>query len=288
MSPSTLQIRPMVESDIPAGLRLSAQAGWNQLQADWLRLLRLFAGRCLGGCVDGRIVATATLSSYGDRLGWVGMVLVDQEHRRRGYGTTMLDAVISLGQQVGIPTLGLDATDLGRPLYEKRGFVAGLPINRWMGEATARTGGGAVTPGQSDWNDILSLDRELLGVDRSPLLRMIAVEAGVIARIVRKSGQLAAFAPARPGRTASHIGPVIARNSDAAALVIDALLDELSRRGERLPIMIDIPGATPLEEIAAQRGFSIKRRLTRMFRPGVLPNFPPSGAAVAASGFELG
>jgi hypothetical protein len=52
--------------------------------------------------------------------------------------------------------------------------------------------------------------------------------------------------------------------------------------------MLDIPGASPLEALAALRGFAVKRRLTRMFRPSLLPDFPSPAAAIAAVGFELG
>ena len=33
------QIRPMTTHDIPAGLRLSREAGWNQLEQDWRMFL---------------------------------------------------------------------------------------------------------------------------------------------------------------------------------------------------------------------------------------------------------
>jgi hypothetical protein len=33
-----ISLRPLTRAEIPLGMRLKAQAAWNQLEADWLRL----------------------------------------------------------------------------------------------------------------------------------------------------------------------------------------------------------------------------------------------------------
>src|SRR5688572_17106434 len=116
-----LEINPLQEADLPGALRLSTQAGWNQIDADWRRLIALWPDTCLAGRVDDQFVATATLATYGD-VGWVGMVLVDESHRRRGFGGQMLDAILDLGRARDVRVFGLDATDAGRPVYLRRGF----------------------------------------------------------------------------------------------------------------------------------------------------------------------
>jgi GNAT superfamily N-acetyltransferase len=285
-----LHIRPLTQSDLPAALRLSTQAGWNQLDADWLRLLRLFPEQCLGGCVEDQLVATATLATYDGRLGWVGMILVDEAHRSRGYGGAMFDAILSLAERLGIATLGLDATELGQPLYSARGFRSFGAINRWVGQASRcpEGVGRCVIPVENDWPDILALDRESTGMNRSSLLRMIAGEpGGIVARILREAGRLVGFALARPGRTAVQIGPVISRSSQAAGLIIDAVRHDLSQSGIACPILIDIPAGSLLEPLVSARGLTIKRRLVCMFRPQAMSELlSPSYAA--AIGFELG
>ena len=127
-----LTIDSLTESDLPAALRLSTQAGWNQLEADWRRLLSLWPNGCFAGRVDGRLIATSTLATYGTALGWVGMVLVDEAHRGKGYGGVILDATLRAAHNAGVQTIGLDATDLGRPVYLKRGFRDIAGIDRWV------------------------------------------------------------------------------------------------------------------------------------------------------------
>src|SRR5690606_6337112 len=97
---------------------------------DWSRLLALWADGCLAGWVDGALVATAVLAVYRPGMAWVGMVLVDEAYRGRGYGGRMMDAVLGAADRTGVSRVGLDATDLGRPVYLKRGFVDAVGVER--------------------------------------------------------------------------------------------------------------------------------------------------------------
>lgn len=40
------KIRLMTTGDLRLGLKLTNQAGWNQIEADWLRFLQLEPGGC--------------------------------------------------------------------------------------------------------------------------------------------------------------------------------------------------------------------------------------------------
>src|SRR5690606_10280179 len=66
--------RLLTESDVNAALHLSTQAKWNQVDADWRRLLRLWPDSCFGLWQDESLIATATLARFGE-IGWVGMLL---------------------------------------------------------------------------------------------------------------------------------------------------------------------------------------------------------------------
>ncbi len=47
----------------------------------------------------------------------------DPEYRRRGIAYKMLDMLIRDTKSRGITAISLEATDMGRPLYEKYGFI---------------------------------------------------------------------------------------------------------------------------------------------------------------------
>src|ERR1700730_12275259 len=127
-----MRIRVMTEQDIPAGLRLNTLSGWNQTSSDWDRFLASSPQGCFVMENDMNVVGTATTICYEDRFAWIGMVLVDPEHRKHGIGTQLLKKTIEYLDHQGIPTMKLDATPQERPLYKKLGFVAEYEIERWV------------------------------------------------------------------------------------------------------------------------------------------------------------
>jgi GNAT superfamily N-acetyltransferase len=267
--------------DLPAALALSTQAGWNQIEEDWRRLLDLTPEGCFAGRVDGRLVATATSASPAPGIRWIGMVLVDESCRGRGYGTRMLERAISQrngpadslpptgGESAGpfrcADVVGLDATDLGRPLYLKLGFQDVAPIDRWVGVPRA----GATGAQPTSLERVLELDRAALGADRSALLRRLFAEPGVRAWEVDDG-----YALLRPGRTRAHLGPLVAE---------DPL--PLLRAATGRELVVDVPRRRELEAAFAAAGLGVQRRLTRMTLGAPRPVLLNAAGAVA---FEWG
>ena len=127
-----LRIRVMTAGDIPAGMRLKDTAGWNQTQGDWERFLRASPEGCFVAEREGRVVGTAATIVYEGRFAWIGMVLVDPATRGQGIGTKLLEKTIEYLDGCGIPSLKLDATPQGKPIYQKLGFVSEYEIERWQ------------------------------------------------------------------------------------------------------------------------------------------------------------
>ena len=122
-----MQFRPLLPADLPAAVSLSTQAGWNQTMVHWSRFLAIWPQAAIAGCVDDQVVATGTLALYPSATGaevmaWIGMILVDEGMRGRGYGARLFTAMLDRAEALNVSLLGLDATDLGRPLYERHGF----------------------------------------------------------------------------------------------------------------------------------------------------------------------
>jgi hypothetical protein len=79
------QFRAMQTADIAAGLRLCRAARWNQVARDWAGLLQFSPAQRRLASRDSRVVGTVTAVSYQQRLGWVGVVLVDQRTARQSF-----------------------------------------------------------------------------------------------------------------------------------------------------------------------------------------------------------
>ena len=77
--------------------------------------------RLLVGFEKGRPVCTSSLVMTGDQIG-VYWVTTREDCRRRGLGEAITWAAIALGRALGGTWASLQASELGRPVYERMGF----------------------------------------------------------------------------------------------------------------------------------------------------------------------
>jgi GNAT superfamily N-acetyltransferase len=228
---------------IPRALLLSDEAGWNQNAADWAVFFEY--GTVLGYAIADRLVAAAAALPYGDAFGWVSMVLVTAEWRRRGLATRLAAACTSLLRDAGRAAL-LDAVPAATALYTALGFLPLGMMERWEGY-----GGGslrAVAPAG------LELDQFAFGADRRFLLEGFLVRPSSLAFSSPRG-----FAISRQGSKASHLGPIVAHPAEAPALLTEAIRAVSGR------LLVDVldAGSVLIPTLAAH-DFRRQRCFTRM------------------------
>lgn len=263
----TLEIRSFTREQIPDALGFCAQVGWNHIAADWQRCLDLNPEGCIGGFLDGKLMATSTINRFGD-FGWVGTFLVDESLRGKGCGKQMFEAVIAYGASHGLGWLALDSTEAGRPIYLKYGFELTDDGNELWGGPNGGSGDPDAAPlVESHWEALLAFDAEKSLIDRSAQLRHLAAEEGASARVIERGGRIVAFGFSRPGKLAGAIGPVVAE-TDADALKIIAALraDRRAIDGER-GVALALLDRASLKQNLSKEGFQMRRRLLRMYYP---------------------
>ena len=94
---------------------------------------RLQPAGCFIARFDGRDVGTVTTTAYDGRFGWVGMVLVHPDARRKGVGTALLMHGIRYLETKGVAAVKLDATPTGKKLYQTIGFTDEYLLERRQG-----------------------------------------------------------------------------------------------------------------------------------------------------------
>ena len=264
-----MQIRTMTEKDIPAGMRLKDFAGWNQTEADWRIFLRASRDGCFVAEIDGVVRGTAATIVYGGRFAWVGMVLVDPEHRGHGTGTTLLKKCIEYLDSIPVPCIKLDATPLGKPIYERLGFRTEYELERWTlkrkKEDLARRG--QLDRGESVPAPLLErvfeADAEAFGADRSGILRAMNLAEPRFTDGVWNAGAMEGYSFGRRGSFADHLGPWIAKDEGTGERILDRFLAQSSRE----TVVTDCLKANPFtRRILEARGFEYSRPLARMFR----------------------
>jgi GNAT superfamily N-acetyltransferase len=287
--PEEVELRILQPSDIHAALRLSQEAGWNQVAADWEIFLDLGVVYGLVTRSDGRLVSTAATLPHGKHFAWISMVLVAVDCRRRGLARWLLRYCVKqvLDRQL-VPAL--DATPVGRSVYLQLGFhdcwsMRRLVLHRpHQSRDREKLDGSLVRPLHArDWPALLDYDRAVFGGDREALLRRLADRLPQAALVAERAGGFKGYLLGRDGRVMVQFGPLTAEDEETAeALLRRAFLTPPS------PCAIDLTdGHQRLGHWLAARGFVVERPFTRMVH-GRSSAFDDPARLFAAAGPELG
>jgi GNAT superfamily N-acetyltransferase len=258
-----LRIRVMNLDDVPLGCRLNDAAGWNQRPADWQRLLAFEPAGCFVAEWDGRPVGTTCVTRF-ETIAWISMVLVDAEHRGRGIGTQLMRYALAWLDERGAQTVRLDATALGRPVYEKLGFVGEYEVARWEGAAVGGGLGPEITwAADSHLKAITALDHQATGTPRGPLLARLFAERPEGMRVAVDRGRISGYSGIRPGGRAWQIGPLVALDVSSGSALLDAAFSD--HQGQTVFLDVPLPNR-PAMQWAEARGLRIGRQFLRMTR----------------------
>jgi GNAT superfamily N-acetyltransferase len=253
------QIRLLREEDLACVDEFVQHAGWNQLRVDWLRVLQCEPNGCFAAFAQERWVGTVTTTRYGNGLGWIGMMLVHADFRRRGIATALMRRAMAYLDDKVVRCIKLDATPEGQFVYEQLGFVTEWKFHRW--ERSTHLPPQSVPCNLFGWGDerLAQFDRIAFGADRSKLLIRLAQNSFTVCDEL-------GFGMIRSGRRASYLGPVTAATPESAERMIRMLVSSAPGR-----MFWDIPGGNSVaQKLAEQLGFVPVRVLTRMKRGEML------------------
>jgi GNAT superfamily N-acetyltransferase len=274
------QFSRLTEDRIGDCVALSAEAGWNQTIEDWALFLR--HGTVLGlRTAHGVTVASAAVLPYPDDFAWISMVLVSAARRRQRIGTRILEACCAEIARRGLVAM-LDATPAGERIYRPLGFEPICNLSRWQGviDSGANSPTGVRAMAADDVPLVTAIDAAAFGSQRKFLIESLFRRLPQLAFVSEDS---TGFLLARPGRTATQIGPLAATNEGAAGALLAAALGWING-----PVFLDlIDGRDILVRHLRQRGFSVQRPFLRMGLKRCAPFGDPAHLFVVA-GPEFG
>lgn len=202
-----------------------------------------------------RIVGGACCASFG-RTGWIGALGVVPRARRRGLGAALTEACVEWLRERGAETVLLHATDAGRPVYERVGFVAEGRSRAWRGAAfNGRPGDHVRALRATDRAALADLDRAVTGEQRDAVLDAIAPLTGLAA--VDGDGRLRGYTLSSPWGA----GPaVLAQDAETGVDLLAA-----ARGATRGPSVLTLPDANEPGIAALRRwGFRPVNHAERM------------------------
>lgn len=231
--PGELSLRTADLDDVPAILELRRGVGW--AAHEWA--LQLAIAPPSSRCVvverpDGRIVGVGSGVAYAP-LGFVGNMIVADEHRRQGIGGVVLDAVVQFLQDAGCTRLELFATEQGRPLYARHGFDHIEPGSRVRlpRPTAAPPPGPLVTDADRDGLEALvAYDTPRFGGERRHLLDAMLGDRDRPTLVATRGGDVVGYGWLRPDD--DRIGPWMADEPIVAAAILAEAFRRLPDRSE--------------------------------------------------------
>jgi GNAT superfamily N-acetyltransferase len=180
-------IRSAADHELPLVVDVLRRAGFGTQVARLLEYPRLSpVGEILVADGEDGVVGVACAASFG-ATGWIGALGVAPEARRRGLGAALTEAAVRWLRARDARTVLLYATEAGRPVYERLGFVAEARAVAWRGVA------GAAPPlelhrlGPADRDRLGAIDHGVTGERRDavldaihPLMGVASVTAGAV------------------------------------------------------------------------------------------------------------
>jgi GNAT superfamily N-acetyltransferase len=257
-----IRVRPMTVADIPFGLRLSDAAGWNQIAADWQRLLDLQLDGCFVAENNGEPVGTTAACIFGS-VAWIAMVLVVESARGRGVGTALMNHALTFLDERGVSTVRLDARPMGEHLYERLGLMEQYGIVHYEGILPAVPESAWIEDAPADrWEALMEVDEHITRTHRSRLLSRLFADNPQSVRFIRQGGQVEGYLTVRPGKKTMRLGPCIATANSGPLLLADAC-----HRYTGHLASIDVPtGNETARRWVESHGLTVQHTLVRMGR----------------------
>lgn len=288
-----LETRSLEADDAAQGLVLSKAAGWNQTIKDWEMMIEHGWGIGLF-TPENRSIGTAMLLPFGETLCWISMVLVDEQWRRRGLATFLMNACLDEAENREL-TVGLDATENGEKVYAQLGFEAFARFTRLKlspEEVPVRSQQLDGTEGShfirqiqpADLPEVLEWDLRAFGGDRSYILRhqfSIWPEAAFMA--VNPKGTLGGYTLGRVGCKAREFGPIMAEDGTIAEQLYRASISL-----DAAPVYMDVGEHFPeFKKHRLAEGWKVERGFVRMVK-GALDGDRQISKIYASAGPDFG
>jgi predicted N-acetyltransferase YhbS len=183
------------------------------------------------------------------------MVIVNDEYRGLGLGKIVTQKCIeSVSNNVASMLI---ATEEGKPMYEKLGFISRDNIHKFLCvqyvlKETVNGSNYSIIPMEKkDLTQILKIDKDAFGVDRKNFLinRMNQSKDSLVVKNIE--GEIIGYGLSILGPVNLILGPVVANNPETAILILDHLVKNYQGK-----YRIDVPsGHEKFMSYLKERGF---------------------------------
>lgn len=231
----TIEINVLNPSHLEAALALTQRLQWPHRRADWQQALQL--GEGLVAEQHGTLLGTLLYWRWGHDYASLGLVIVADHAQGNGIGKRLMQSALT---RLEGHSVRLHATEAGKGLYEKLGFVATGTIEqhqcRSLGEVSPLPppAGQRLRPARHDDAAALTaLDGQAHGYHR-PRLTAVLLEQAERVLVLEEHGAVSGFACLRRFGHGYVVGPIVCCDLPRAQLLVSTLLSGLSGQFVRI------------------------------------------------------
>ena len=257
-------IRPLTLADLDAAdaIYQSAYRSGESRKTEMRRYLALPSSCWLLALVQGVPIGMVGAVNYGP-FASLGLMGVRPEGQRKGVGRALMTRLLEWADGIGTPTVILDATEEGAPLYASYGFVEGDRALLFRREETPASGEppANVRPlGGEALAAVVAFDARYFGAEREAVLRSLLGESpGRAFACSGADGAVTGFLMAQRRR----LGPWVARGAAEA----EGLFQAAMSLSFAAPPTVIIPEANAAgRALVSRHGFRLVRSCVHMWR----------------------
>ncbi|MCW4009139.1 MAG: GNAT family N-acetyltransferase [Candidatus Bathyarchaeota archaeon] len=261
-----LQVRKMEPKDFEFAVELANTMGWNMTLQDFEFSRQLAPEGCFILLDNAKPAGLITCVSYGG-VGWFGNLIVKEESRKHGAGTTLVNHAVKHLRNQGVAAVGLYAYPHLEGFYGKLGFRRDtdfVALKAHAVKAPLESRGNLKMVTQKNLPFIVDCDRNCFGASRKKLFDLLFGNPSNFGWVAVEGSGAVGFAAAKVFGDAAEVGPLVCSRSrpDLAVALLEAVLSQLGG----LEAYLYLPAAeAALLDAAFKAGFGKEFLLTRMF-----------------------
>ncbi len=258
------QVKNMSTADFDFAIQATDKMGWGLAKSDFEFIMELEPKGCFVLFEDLEKIGLATTISYGSTA-WFGNLLVNENRRRRGAGSLLVNHSLEYLKGIGVKTVGLYAYLDRVSFYQKLGFTTDSKFNVMKGKAFRSQVSTEVKKiKQSDIETVMNFDRSCFGESRRKLLTPVLSDGDNFGYLSQKSGKTVGYSVAKVFRGMAELGPVVCEQgrTETAADLLMATFNDI----EGFEVSLFVPEKEEtLLSILFENGFSQVFKVERMF-----------------------
>jgi GNAT superfamily N-acetyltransferase len=243
-------IRKLEAKDLDFAYKMVSTEEWNDREADLRRMLNCEPEGCFIAEVDDEPAGHVFSIGY-EKLGWIGLLIVDANHRNKGIATMLMERAMDYLLGHGLETIKLEAVPEVVRLYRKLGFVDEYDSLRFVGTSRKQATLKSQCTNINRTEDLLEIgrfDAEYFGADRTKVLSRLCKEFPELCLVSRSKSGVNGYIMCREAAVGYKLGPWVCKpkNRPEATMLLTACLSK-TKQGEKVYIGVPALNTTAVE-----------------------------------------